>query len=294
MLDSHALKNWPFKEVVQTYTEADTMHYALSVGYGADPMDTRQLRFVYENGLSAVPTMAVVLSYPGLWISDPRTGIDWLKTVHGEQSVRFHRPLPSSGTVTGLTSVSAVTDKGEGKGALFVQRRTLKDATTGDELATLEQVNFCRGDGGYSLKGGADAGQVSDPPPAAPHILPEGPPDLVHDIPTLSQQALLYRLCADRHPIHADPAAAARAGFPRPILHGLGTYGIVGHALLRTCCDYNPERLKFLRARFSAPFFPGETLRTEIWRAGDIVSFRSRSVERDVVVLNNGYAEITA
>ena len=292
MLDSHALKSWPFKEVSQTYSETDTMHYALSVGFGADPMDLRQLKFVYEKGLVAAPTMAVVLSYPGLWISDPRTGIDWLRTVHGEQSVRFHRPLPASGTVVGLTSISAVTDKGEGKGAVFVQRRTLRDAKTGENIATLEQINFCRGDGGYSLNGGADGRQVSDPPPASPHVLPEGVPELVYDTPTLVQQALLYRLCADRHPIHVDPEAAVRAGFARPILHGLGTYGIVGHAILRTCCDYDPQRLKFLRARFSAPFFPGETLRTEIWRDGSAISFRCRSAERDVVVLNNGYAEI--
>lgn len=293
-IDCNALKAWPFSEVRHSYAEKDSILYALSVGYGADPIDPKQLRFVYEKDLLAVPTMAVVLSYPGLWISDSRTGIDWLKVVHGEQAVRFHRPLPAAGTVVGLTRVTSVVDKGVGKGAIFVQQRKLRDADSGELLATLEQTNVCRGDGGYSLNGGADGLQVSDPPPAPPHALPEGEPHLIDEICTLPQQALFYRLNADRHPIHADPPAAAAAGFPRPILHGLGTYGVVGHALLRKCCDYDPSRLKYMRVRFSSPFFPGETLRTEIWREGSNVSFRCRSKERDAIVLNNGFAEILA
>ncbi len=291
MLDSVAIKNWPFEEVRQTYTATDTIHYALAVGYGSDPMDLQQLPFVYERDLRAAPTMAVVLSYPGLWISDPRTGIDWLKAVHGEQTVRFHKPLPAAGTVVGLTRVTTVTDKGRGKGAIFVQQRTLRDEA-GGLLATLEQVNFCRGDGGYSENGGADGRQVSDPPPPAPHPIPEASPAQVHDMPTLPQQALLYRLCADRHPIHVDPVAAAAVGFPRPLLHGLGSYGLVGRVLMETCCDWDPSRLKVLRTRFAAPFFPGETLRTELWRDGAIVSFRCIAKERNVVVVNNGMAEI--
>lgn len=292
MIDSQAVRNWPFKEVLQTYTERDTIHYALSVGYGSDPTDLQQLPFVYEPELRAAPTMAAVLSYPGLWISDPRTGIDWLKTVHGEQTVTFHRPLPATGTVKGLTHVVSVTDKGRGKGAVFVQRRVLRDAATDEPIATLEQVNVCRGDGGYSENGGADGKQVSDSPPPPPHILPEGPSHRVHETVTLKQQALLYRLCADRHPIHVDPRAAAAAGFPRPILHGLGTYGIVGRVILATCCNWDIGRLKSLKTRFTAPFFPGETLRTDIWRDGDIVSFRCTATQRGVVVLNNGMAEV--
>jgi acyl dehydratase len=291
-IDCNALKTWPFTDVEQIYTEKDSIFYALAVGYGADPMEERELPFFYEKNLVAVPTMAVVLSYPGLWIADPKSGIDWLKTVHGEQSVRFHRPLPGSGTVVGRTRVASVIDKGPGKGALFVQERTLRDKASGEPLATLEQVNFCRGDGGYSLDGGADGKQVSDAPIAAPHPLPDTPPQWLHDIPTLPQQALFYRLCADRHPIHVDPRAAREAGFPRPILHGLATFGIAGHALLSVCCDYQPARLKSMRVRFSAPVFPGETIRTEIWPHASGVSFRCRALQRDVIILNNGYAEI--
>ncbi len=292
MLDSNVLKNWPFEDVRQTYTEKDTMSYALSVGFGADPTDLRQLPFVYERDLVAAPTMAVVLSYPGMWIADPRTGIDWLKVLHGEQTVRFHKPLAPAGTVVGKSRVSSVTDKGKGRGAVFVQERVLRDAQSGEAIATLEQVNFCRADGGYSEGGGADGRQVSDPPPPAVHPIPDEPAHQVHDTATLRQQALMYRLCADRHPIHVDPVAAAAVGFPRPILHGLGTYGVVGKVMLQTCCETNPARLKLLRCRFSSVFYPGETLRTEIWRHGGTVSFRCSSLERNVVVLNNGLAEI--
>lgn len=214
MLDSHALRSWPFEEVQQTYGEKESMLYALSVGFGSDPMDLRQLPFVYERDLRAVPTMAAVLGYPGLWVSDLRTGIDWLKIVHGEQAVRFHRPLSPAATVVGLTRVTSVTDKGPGRGAIFVQERTLRDAGTGELLATVEQVNFCRGDGGYSLGGGGDGRQVSDPPQRAPHLIPGRPPDEVHETQTLPQQALMYRLNADRNPIHVRSRGCGIGGIP--------------------------------------------------------------------------------
>ena len=106
--------------------------------------------------------------------------------------------------------------------------------------------------------------------------------------------ALLYRWNADMNPLHADPAIAKAAGYPRPILHGLATFGVAGHAILKTMCGYDPSRFKSIAGRFSSPVFPGETIRTEMWRDGNVVSFRSRLVERDVIVLNNGRAEISA
>ena len=120
---------------------------------------------------------------------------------------------------------------------------------------------------------------------------PDDTPELSCDLPTLRQSALLYRLCADMNPLHADPDVAQAAGFPKPILHGLCTYGVACHAILKSICDYDPSRLKSLSLRFSAPVFPGETIRTEMWRRGSKVLFRSRAVERDVIVLNNGVAE---
>lgn len=277
------LKNWSVPEIQHRYTERDTILYALGVGLGSDPLDRRQLPFVYEQGLQALPTYPVVLGYPGFWLKDPGTGVDWVKLVHGEQSLRLHRPIPTAGAVVGRTRVKAIVDKGKDKGALVVQERLVTDQATGELLATIGSVSFCRGDGGF---GGGD-----EAPPSPPAV-PEGPPEQVCDLPTLPQAALIYRLSGDYNPLHADPDVAAKGGFPRPILHGLCTYGVAGHALLRTYCDYNPSTLTEISVRFSSPVYPGETIRTEMWRRGDRVLFRARSVERDVVVLNNGVARL--
>lgn len=277
------IKNWSFPDVVQTYTEKDSILYALGVGYGHDPLDESQLRFVYEKNLLAAPTLPVVLGYPGFWMKDPAAGIDWVKIVHGEQALRLHRPIPAAGTVIGRTRVKAVIDKGRDKGALVILERSITEKSSGTLLATLEHSTFCRGDGGF--------GKGDDAPPPSPAV-PDTAPDASCDLPTLPQAALIYRLCADPNPLHAEPAVARAAGFPRPILHGLCTYGVAGHAILRTFCGYDPAKLTGLSLRFSAPAFPGETIRTEMWRRGDRTLFRSRVVERDVVVLNNGVATI--
>ena len=280
------LKNWSFPEVEHSYRAKDTMLYALGLGYGADPMDRDQLRFVYEEGLKALPTMAVVLALPGQWSRNPETGITWKLVLHGEQGVVLHRPLPPAGTVVARTAIEEIIDKGAGKGALIYLRRDLHDKETGALLASLASTVFARGDGGF---GGPT---VSTKPV---HALPERAPDLVCDIATLPQAALIYRLSGDYNPLHADPEIAAAAGFPRPILHGLCTFGVAGHALLRTLCFYDPARLKSMRVRFSSPVFPGETVRTEIWREeGGRFGFRCRIVERDVVAINNGLAEVSA
>ena len=284
-IDYDKIKNWPFPDIEQTYTEKDSILYALGVGYGHDPVDKEQLQFVYEQGLKAVPTMPVVLANPGFWVKDPATGIDWVKIVHGEQALRIHQPIPAVGTVIGRMRVKAIVDKGKDKGALLIQERSISDKASGALLATLEHITFCRGDGGFGK------GDAAPPPPPA---LPEGDPDTTCDLPTLPQSALIYRLCADRNPLHADPAVAKAAGFPRPILHGLCSYGVAGHAILKTWCGYDPARLTGLALRFSAPVFPGETIRTEMWNRGETILFRSRVLERNVVVLNNGVATIKA
>jgi acyl dehydratase len=261
------------------------MLYALGVGYGHDPMDEAQLRFVYEKNLCAVPTMPVVMGHPGFWMMNPATGIDWVKIVHGEQALRIHAPIPAAGTLVGRTHVKAIVDKGKDKGALVYLERSIVEKASGTVLATLDHVTFCRGDGGVGK---------SDPAAPPPQVLPEGTPDAICDLPTLPQAALIYRLCADPNPLHAEPAVAKAAGFPRPILHGLCTYGVAGHAVLKTFCAYDPAKLSALSVRFSAPVFPGETIRTEMWRKNDTVLFRSRVLGRDVVVLNNCVATIKA
>lgn len=275
------LMNWHIPEVRQRYTSRDTILYALGVGLGSDPVDERQLDFVYEKNLRVLPTYPLVLGYPGFWLKDPGTGVDWVKLVAGEQGLRMHRLPPPEGEVVGLTRVSRIVDKGPGKGALIDTTREVRDAASGDLLCTLTTTSFCRGDGGF----GGPAGPVP-----TVHVLPQRSPDQVCDLQTLPQVALIYRLNGDYNPLHADPAVARAAGFDRPILHGLCSLGVAGHALLKAVCDYDPARLAELDVRFSAPVLPGETLRTEIWRDGEIVSFRTRVMERDVVVLNNGRA----
>lgn len=282
-LDPDTLLNWPFPEIEHSYTERDTILYALGVGAGHDPLDPGDLRHVYEHGLLALPSMAVVLGHPGFWLKHPGTGVDWRQTLHGEQGLVLHRTLPAAGTVVGRTRITGLVDKGPGKAALLFSERTVVDGPTGELLCTVTSTTFLRGEGGF----GGPAGPVP-----APHPMPGGEPELVVDLPTLPQAALIYRLSGDDNPLHADPAIAAAAGFPRPILHGLATYGVAGRAILRACCGGDPARLKRLDVRFSAPVFPGETIRTEIWGGGPAVSFRCRVVERDVVVLSNGLAEI--
>lgn len=286
-IDYHKLKSWPFPEFEHAYAQRDTILYALGLGFGADPMDESQLRFVYEKDLLAVPTMAVVLGYPGFWVRNPDSGIDWVKVLHGEQRLVLHKPLASAGTVVGRNRVRSIVDKGFGKGATLVTERTIYDKRSGELLATVEQVTLCRGDGGYSA-----GGQPSDAPlPALPGV-PQAPPHMQCDLPTRPEAALIYRLSGDPNPLHADPAVARAAGFPRPILHGLATFGVAAHALMKACCGYEPARLRSIAARFTAPVFPGETLRTEIWDAGGDVFFRARALERDTIVLNNGHARI--
>lgn len=285
-IDYQRLKNWHFPDIEQSYRAKDTILYALGLGFGADPVDRDQLRFVYEDGLKALPSMATVLAYPGQWSKNPETGIDWKQVVHGEQSFVIRKPLPAAATVIGRTVIEEIIDKGAGRGALVYSRRDVRDKETGELLASLNSTSFLRGDGGFGGPSG---------PTRPVHALPEDAPDIVCDLPTLPQAALIYRLSGDYNPLHADPAIAKAASFPRPILHGLCTFGVAAHALLRRLCRYDPTRLKRVEARFSAPVFPGETVRTEIWREGrGRAGFRCRLIERDAIVINNGFAEFAA
>lgn len=292
-LDYRRLKSWPFGEIEQTYADRDTILYALGLGFGMDPLDEQQLRFVYEKQLQALPTMAAVLGYPGFWAKHPDSTIDWVRLLLGEYSLRLHRPLPPRGTVIARNAVTRVVDKGAGKGALVVTTRHLLEKSSGEPLATVEQLAFCRGDGGYSAPSEAHPeGQPSDPAPPDPPVVPDTAPDVVCELATRPEAALIYRLSGDLNPLHADPEVAAAAGFPRPILHGLATYGVACRAIVSSCCDGRPERMRAFSARFSSPVFPGETIRTEIWRRDGQALFRARVMERDVVVLNGGRAEL--
>ncbi|MCB1474503.1 MAG: MaoC family dehydratase N-terminal domain-containing protein [Rhodobiaceae bacterium] len=270
-------------DVEQTYTERDVMLYALGIGMGNDISDAGQLRFVYEKDLHVVPTMAVVLGESFDWTYDPELGINQVMTLHGEEYLTVHKPLPTSGTVVGQSRIVDIVDKGEGRGALVMSERKLYNKGNGDLLATLKMTGFARADGGF--------GGPKRPTPA-PHALPDRAPDHVCELPTYEQIALVYRLSGDWVRLHADPDVAKSAGFPKPIMHGLCSYGMACHAVLRTACGYDPAKLKSFDCRFTAPVFPGETFLVDIWIDGKIVSFRSRLKDRDVVAISNGRAEL--
>jgi acyl dehydratase len=264
-------------EIRDAWTKRDTMLYAL--GLGAD-----ELPFVYEEQLEALPMMAAVLGYPGFafW-TDPALGIDAKRILHGETEVLLHAPLPVEGDFVGDNKVEAIWDKGAEKGTVVRTVRRLVDGA-GRPIATVNNTSVLRGNGGF---GGSSEGQP------APQPMPVGrDPDETVMIPTAPNQALLYRLSGDYNSLHIDPVIAKAAGFPAPILHGLCTFGIAGRALLRAIAPHEPARLKAIGVRFSSPVFPGETIRTEIWREQEgRVAFRALVEERNLVVLNNGYAE---
>jgi acyl dehydratase len=270
--------------VRQSFSARDVVLYALGVGYGYDPTDESQLRFVLEPHPWVVPTFASVLAHPGPWMAAEDSTIDYTHVVHGQQVTTFHNPLPPDGSVVGRTRVAAIVDKGQGRGAVVYQERTIEDYR-GTLLATAMQAMFCRGDGGLNS---------SDPEPEALPPVPESRPDEACELNTALQAALIYRLSGDHNPLHVDPAAAALAGFPRPILHGLSTYGVAGHAVLRTVCDYDTSRLLSIGCRFSAPVFPGDAIKTELWIRGSRVHFRSVVEARSAVVLDRGVAEVAA
>ena len=271
--------NWKFAPAVQTIQPSDCFLYALSVGMGRDPLDRSELPFVYGPEIKVLPTMAAVVCTPGFWAEDARMGIDITRIFHGEQSVTLHKSIPPGEELAGHTRISDIIDKGSGGGAIIEVECVVRDSK-GQPVWTVNRSAFLKGEGGFGGK------NRSGPPPA---VIPDRGPDQFVDLPTTGQQALLYRLNGDFNPLHADPDVAGRAGFSQPILHGLCTYGIAGHALLRTVCEYDVEKFGRLAVRFSAPTLPGDTLRVEIWRNQEVGAFfRCRAVERDVVVIASG------
>lgn len=259
------------------YTDRDVMLYALGVGFGRNPLNLRELRFVYENDLRTVPTFAAVIGWGHTVVG--RTGINFLMAVHGEQRLTVHRPLPAEAEVTAEERITGVVDKGEGKGALILLEKVICDQPSGEKLCTLGATVYARGDGGF---GGPGEGAP------VPHIVPEREPDHMVEFETRPDQALLYALSGDRNPLHRDPLVARMAGYRRPILHGLCTYGIACRAVLAEVCDYDPARIAAFDARFSAPLNPGDSVVTQIWVDGPVVSFRCKLKDRGLVIIDNG------
>lgn len=262
---------------VFAYGDRESMLYALGVGMGRDPMNEAELPFVYENNLKTVPTLATVIAWGQRTLG--QSGINYLMVVHGEQRLTLHKPIPPAATIVADERVTGAVDKGAGKGALIFTEKTIRLKDTNEPLCTLGSTIFARGDGGF---GGPTTGAPE------PHPLPERKPDLSVPCDTRADQALIYRLSGDRNPLHSDPKVAAMAGFPRPILHGLCSYGTACRAILQSVAHYDHTRITSFDVRFSAPVFPGETIITDVWVDGRTVSFRARLKEREAIVLNNG------
>lgn len=282
-IDYDKLINLDIPDVRQTYTSRDTLLYALSLGLGADPLDEDELPFVFEKDQRCLPTYGGTLTHPGFWLRDMDTGVDWVKVVHAEHRLILHQSLPSAATVIGSHRITEVVDRGVDKGAAIVWERKVRDADSGRPLCTVIQTMLARGDGGF---GGPDVSLPSPPK------TPDRAPDAYVDTPTPASMALLYRLNGDWNPLHADPAVAGKAGFDRPILHGLATWGVAATAVLKKVCGFDSERIASVYGRFTVPVYPGETLRTHMWVEDKKVHYTVQVLERDVPAIKNGLVEL--
>jgi len=279
-LDLAALEAYRVPETIDEYDPRDAILYALGVGAGLSA-EIDETSFLYERSLQVLPTMALVLGTPGFWAMDPASGLDWLNILHGEQRLKLHRPLEAFGTLIGNTRVADVADKGAGKAAMI---RTTKEVRTNSGLLVAEasEIWVVRGAGGF----GGERNIEMEPLPS----VPDRHPDFEIDLPTSPAQAAIYRLSGDRNPLHIDPAMARTVGFERPLLHGLATMGIIGRAVIHTACGGIAANLREIAVRFTAPVYPGETIRTHVWLADGEVHMRAHSLESGARVIDNGHA----
>ncbi len=286
-IDYERLLNWRIPETRHSYTLRDTIFYALSVGFGADPRHPAQVRYVYEKDLLAVPSMATTLAAPAGWLRDPGTGVNPVGLLAAEQSFEVERPLPPEGVLVGRTRVTEVADLGPERGAAIRTEREVYDERTNVRLFTARATTVSRRDGGFG-------GPARQSRPKT--LMPERAPDYSVDITAPGNAALLFRLhnpIDPRHPdMHADLELMRKLGHAQPTLHGLYMMGAACHALLRAVCAYDAVRLKSMAVRFSAPGYVGDTLRTEMWLDADAVRFQCRALERDKIVLSNGRAVV--
>lgn len=243
-----------------SWVSSDVQLYHLALGAGADPMSTRELNYLTDGAPQVLPTFVTVA--PTFHATEPPTvsfpGIDIElgKVLHASERVTVPRPVPPAGSARSVTRVIEVWDKG--KAAVIVTESSVT-SLDGEPLWNTRRSIFARGEGGF---GGERGPSTSFEPP-------DRPCDHEIALPTMPQQALLYRMCGDRNPLHSDPEFAAAAGFPRPILHGLCTYGITCKAIVDTVLDGDAHRVEAFGARFAGVVFPGETLLARVWTEDD-------------------------
>jgi acyl dehydratase len=257
-----------------SWVSSDVQLYNLALGAGSDPMDSRELRYLTDGTPQVLPTFSsVAASFHATeapTVSFPGIEIELSRVLHASEAVTVPAPLPASGAGRAVTRITEIWDKG--KAAVIFNETTVADSS-GKTLWTVKRSIFARGEGGF----GGERG------PSTSAETPERAADFEIDIPVLPQQALLYRLCGDRNPLHSDPEFAAAAGFPRPILHGLCTYGMTCKALVDTVLDADTTRVGSYGARFAGVVYPGETLKASVWQDGDrlraIVTAPSRGDE---------------
>ncbi|MGI9164612.1 MAG: MaoC/PaaZ C-terminal domain-containing protein [Mycobacterium sp.] len=243
-----------------SWTSSDVQLYNLALGAGHDPMNPRELRYLTDGTPQVLPTFSsVAASFHATEapsVSFPGIEIELSRVLHASEAVTVPAPLPPSGAGRAVTRITDIWDKG--KAAVICNETTVVDPG-GKTLWTVKRSIFARGEGGF----GGDRG------PSTSSEIAERAPDFEVAIPVLPQQALLYRLCGDRNPLHSDPEFAAGAGFPRPILHGLCTYGMTCKAIVDTVLDADATRVSSYGARFAGVVFPGETLKASIWQDGN-------------------------
>lgn len=255
-----------------SWTSSDVLLYHLALGAGTAPTDPRELWYVLEDRLRVLPTFGVVA--PGFRTFEPPAvrfpgiDVDLSKVLHGTQSITVSGPIPASGEAVARSRIADVWDKG--KAAVIIQETTVASAA-GAPLWTSSSAIFARGEGGFGGHRG----------PSAAVEVPDRSPDDVLALPVLPQQALLYRLCGDRNPLHADPDFAARAGFERPILHGLCTYGMVCKSIVDSRLGGDVTAVASFATKFAGVVFPGETLRVRVWRTPTGCVVTASAAERD-------------
>ena len=257
----------------RSWNSKDALIYAVGVGAGSVDPTGFELEFTTENSRDVrqrvLPTFANII---GMGVGDIGP-FDMAMLVHGGQAIELHREIPVEGRILCTARVVAVYDKGTA--AVVVNEAESVDAETGELVMTVRNSMFIRGEGGW----GGDRG-----PSGPANVPPERDPDHVVTYETRLDQALTYRLSGDRNPLHSDPQFAKMAGFERPILHGMCTYGFAGRALLHSLCGSDPAKFKSMDGRFSKPVYPGDTLTTKMWVDGGEAIFRTELENGDVVI----------
>lgn len=278
--DPDRLRAHAFPLTRQAYGARDAILYALGVGlpFGAA---TEDLSYLLEDRLTVLPTFAVTLATPGMWVKAPELELNWVELLHSAQAAEFHTPLPAQAEVVSHTRVKSLHDRGMGKGSICVIERRIVDAANDTVYCTVNQTLMLRGNDGF---GGDPAPRVARPTP------PDRAPDHSESVQTSPRAALVYRLSGDVNPLHVDPEVARKAGFDRPILHGLASYGTMGALVLRRFCGHDPARLAALSLRFAGVSYPGDRLDCDFWHEGDHVLFTARVGDR--VVLDQGQARL--